>query len=508
MSSPGLPLGRLVRRMGRPSVAVALVVALAACGGGGADVSTTPVAAVQLSNTALTVRVNGEVPVSARVLDAGERELVGRPIFWSVRDPAVAQVNQSGVVRGLAPGTTEVSANVQGQSAVATVTVTARAVASIAVEPTSVQLTAGATATLTARAVDETGAPIGVSPSWSSGSPAVATVSSAGVVTAVGAGVTSITAAADGRSADVAVVVSAVPAASVRLTPTSETIALGATRQFVAVALDASGRQLEGRLVTWTSRAPGIVAVSSTGQATAVAPGTAVIVASIEGKAAEATVVVPAPPAGIARVDLTPSTATVAIGETVTLSATARSADGNVITGRAVAWSSGGPSVATVSSEGVVRGVGAGTAQILAEVGGVIGQATITVPASPTPPTPTPPTPTPPTPTPPTPTPPTPPPPPPTPPAPPRVGSVSVAPSIATVRSRGTPSGRQVALAVVVRDEEGRVLTNVPVTWSSSNSTVATVSADGLVVGVNEGVVTVTASAGGQSGRALITVTR
>ncbi len=57
-----------------------------------------------------------------------------------------------------------------------------------------------------------------------------------------------------------------------------------------------------------------------------------------------------------------------------------------------------------------------------------------------------------------------------------------------------------------VRDQNAGVMAGATVTWSSSDTSVATVNASGLVTGVGEGMATITASAGNVSGSAVVTV--
>ena len=82
------------------------------------------------------------------------------------------------------------------------------------------------------------------------------------------------------------------------------------------------------------------------------------------------------------------------------------------------------------------------------------------------------------------------------------VGSVTVSPSTANVSVGGA-----VQLAATLRDSAGYVLGGRPVTWSSDNASVATVSASGLVTGLSAGAATVTATSEGKSGTAAVTVT-
>jgi hypothetical protein len=81
------------------------------------------------------------------------------------------------------------------------------------------------------------------------------------------------------------------------------------------------------------------------------------------------------------------------------------------------------------------------------------------------------------------------------------VASVSVAPGTATLANAGTQQ-----LVATLKDASGNVLTGRTVSWASSNAAVAPVNAAGLVSGVAAGSVTITATSGGRSGTAAITV--
>lgn len=86
----------------------------------------------------------------------------------------------------------------------------------------------------------------------------------------------------------------------------------------------------------------------------------------------------PAPVASVTVAVALP-TATVFVGGTVQLSATPKDANGNVLTDRAVSWASTVPSVASVSTQGLVRGLAPGVATITATIEGRTGAAPITV---------------------------------------------------------------------------------------------------------------------------------
>ena len=84
----------------------------------------------------------------------------------------------------------------------------------------------------------------------------------------------------------------------------------------------------------------------------------------------------------ISSIFITPSAATVGVGQMVSLAAFATYSDGtqNQISGSSVGWTSSDPTIATVSSPGgSVTGVGIGTATITASSQGITGTATVTV---------------------------------------------------------------------------------------------------------------------------------
>jgi hypothetical protein len=82
------------------------------------------------------------------------------------------------------------------------------------------------------------------------------------------------------------------PVARVTVTLAMTSLATGSTTQATAVTADSLGTALTGRTVTWSSSAPTVATISSSGLVTAVAPGTASITATSEGKSGFATVTV------------------------------------------------------------------------------------------------------------------------------------------------------------------------------------------------------------------------
>jgi glucose/arabinose dehydrogenase len=97
------------------------------------------------------------------------------------------------------------------------------------------------------------------------------------------------------------------------------------------------------------------------------------------------------PPEPVASVTVTAPASVVGIGQTLQLTATALASDGTVLQDRVFEWASADESVATVSDEGLVTGVGEGEVQVTATVEDVGGSLVLTVPAPGEPPPPPPP---------------------------------------------------------------------------------------------------------------------
>jgi len=336
-------------------------------------------------------------------------------------------------------------------------------VASVTVTPGSCALVPGGSCTLTAATLDAAGVALSGRPvTWSAATPAVATVSAAGVVTAVAVGSTVITASAEGRSATATVTVTPVPVASVTLTPTSAALRVGGRQPFTATARDAGGTPLAGRPVTWSSSAAAVAVVDTAGTVSAVAPGAATITATIEGRTATAAVTVTAIP--VATVSVAPATPVVRVGASLPMTASARDSAGGVLTGRPVTWQSSTPAVASITAAGVVTGVAPGTATITATVEGRTATAVVTVERVP-------------------------------------VATVSITPASVTL-----VVDIMAQLAIVARDSAGAALADRPAAWSSSAPAVAQVNASGMLRGIAPGTATITAMVEGRTATATVRV--
>ena len=158
----------------------------------------------------------------------------------------------------------------------------------IVLTPSSETLDAiGQTSQLTAQVFDQNNALMaGAVVSWTSGDSAVATVSAAGLVTAVGNGSASISTRSDGASASIDVAVKQT-AYGIAIEPQMATLtAIGETVQLSATVLDRNEQPVAGVTVTWSSSDSGVATVDDEGLVTAFSSGDTRITASHSGLSA------------------------------------------------------------------------------------------------------------------------------------------------------------------------------------------------------------------------------
>jgi uncharacterized protein YjdB len=231
---------------------------------------------------------------------------------------------------------------------------------------------------LTATPLDASGNPLtGRTVTWSSSNAALAIVNNSGLVTGLAAGSVTITATSEGQGGSSSITVSQIPVASVTVTPNSTSVDEGNAVQLTAVLEDASGNQLFGRAVQWGTSDAGTATVNGSGLVSGVSVGTVTITATSGSQSGTATVSVTR--AAVDVVEVSPGSATMSPSGTLMLSAVTKDAAGNVLTGRAISWTSNSTGVATVTASGLVTAIANGSATITATSEGQTGTSVITV---------------------------------------------------------------------------------------------------------------------------------
>ena len=243
---------------------------------------------------------------------------------------------------------------------------------------------------------------------------------------------------------------------------TDELTALGQTIQLTAEVRDQNSSVMAGATVTWSSGSASVATVDGMGLVTAVGNGEATITASTGSASGSAVVTVMQ---SVVSVEVSPSADELtALGATVQLTAEAFDENGQAVAGAKFSWESSDVAVATVDAAGLLTAAGNGTATVTASAGSASGSAVVTVMQT--------------------------------------VASLEASPATHELTALGTT----VQLTAEAFDGNGHVVAGAEFSWESSDAAVATVDAGGLVTGVAEGVVTITASAGEAEGTAEITV--
>jgi uncharacterized protein YjdB len=424
------------------------------------NVAAVPVGSVAVSPTTVALFVGQSATLTPTVRDANGAIVTDRAVAWASSDRSVAMVSPSGAVTAVGPGTDTITAISEGKLASTVVTVSRVPVGALVIPSLGRVLRIGQTALLSDTVKDANGVVVtDRSVVWTSNNPAIATVSD-GVVTATAPGTATIVATSEGKSGSTVVTVTTVPVGSVTVTPAAGPFRVGQSAPLASIVKDSAGVVVTDRLVTWTSSDNTIARVSSAGLVTAVGPGAATITATSEGKSGSATVTVQVP---VAAIVLRPDSVAIDVGDHAALTATTKAADGGVLPGRAVTYRSGNEQIAIVSSVGDVIGRGYGTAMITATSEGVSATSRIVVQR--------------------------------------KVVSVDVSPTILVI-TRGVMT----PLHAVVKDASGTDISGRDTVWTSSDTSIATISSVGLLTAKKAGTVTITATVDGVSGSETIRV--
>ena len=339
-------------------------------------------------------------------------------------------------------------------------------VESVSLNKSEMTLTEGESETLAATVTPENAENKSIK--WSSNNEAVATVDANGTVTAKSAGTAVITATStNGKSASCTVKVEKkqIPVTEVRLSESTVGIVEGSTYKLTATVLPEN--TTDSKSVSWSSSNSEVATVDANGTVTAKRAGTAVITAtSTNGKTAGCTVTVEKKQIPVTEVRLSESTVGIVEGSTYKLTATVLPE--NTTDSKSVSWRSSNSEVATVDANGTVTAKRAGTAVITAtSTNGKTAGCTVTVSKKEIP-----------------------------------ITEISLDKSSATLTE-----GETTTLVATVLPEN--TTDSKSVSWSSSNSEVATVDANGTVTAKRAGTAVITAtSTNGKTAGCTVTVSK
>ncbi|MBN1648967.1 MAG: Ig-like domain-containing protein [Spirochaetales bacterium] len=283
-------------------------------------------------------------------------------VEWSSDNKPVADVSNNGTVTAYSAGTATITATSDdgGFSASCTVTVSLSTVAvtGVSLNKASTSIESGDSELLvvTISPANATNQSLG----WSSTDDSIASVSTAGLVTAGNTGTATITVTSDDGGFTDTCTVTVVPVAvtGVELNKESTSIFIGSTEQLTA---EISPTDAANQTVYWSTDDSDIATVSSTGFVTAEGAGTATITVTTDDGPYTDSCTVTVLPISVTGVELDPDSVTIYPGDTEQLSATVSPGDASDQT---VLWSSSDNAIAEVSSSGLITAISPGIADI------------------------------------------------------------------------------------------------------------------------------------------------
>ncbi|MEZ4415192.1 MAG: Ig-like domain-containing protein [Gemmatimonadota bacterium] len=268
----------------------------------------------------------------------------------------------------------------------------AKVIASVEITPGALDLEPGRRASLDAVAYDPFGNKISVDPRWSSANPAVATVSKTGEVVAVSVGTTEILAETKTMTATATVRVLQVGASRILVAGGNSQVGQVSTTlptSLAARVVDGQGRGVPGIRITWGVASGGgsLSARSSTTDQTGTARSSWTLggaagvqrVTAGGGGLTAVTFVAQATAAAARTVRVLPSVLSIQPGDEVPMQAQLLDGQGNPIYGTTFTWSSTNVGVARVGPKGTVDGISPGQSFVYAQAGSVRGLATVNV---------------------------------------------------------------------------------------------------------------------------------
>jgi len=420
----------------------------------------------------LTVPVNATTTVIGTAFDCDGNSIKGKTIKFSGTNPTVASVTDAGVIVGLTVGTAVITASANGKTADANVTVTPEKVSTVTVSPTTRTLRRSNSLQMSAVGKNNQGVVInGITFQWASSNSSLASVDNTGRVLALAPGAVTITATSDGQTGSSLLTITEVPIGSCTLTPSTQKITVTGQAAPALVLKDTANNVLSqtGRAITWSSDNNLVATVSTNGVITAIKAGTAIVTAADQTNPAISCITsVEVVLARIVSANISPVGAGLRLGAQRQYTVALLDSNSQAISpvGRTITWRNPTPSIAIVSTTGLVTptAIGAGKVAVLAE--GVVDTATFTVTRIP-------------------------------------VVKVELSPLQRTVVEGGTAQ-----FTATVTDSANNVVTDRLIEWQTSDITKGQVSTTGLVSTFAPGQITVTAISESRSGTATLIITQ
>ncbi|WP_299014116.1 Ig-like domain-containing protein [uncultured Photobacterium sp.] len=311
--------------------------------------------------------------------DGSHKNISENVIWFSSNQPVISLL--SNTVVGTCTGMTTVTAR-QGDivSNNLDVEVTDAVMTRLHVTPavTTINVGNGQQLTATATYSDATTADISDQVSWVSADSSVVTISSSGFLSSQSTGTTEVHANINGMiSNQVLVEVDDAAIVNIQITPLTLSLAKNNTTQLNALATYSDSRTANvSSMVSWSIEDSAITSVSDAGLVTGLKPGNTKISASLSDITSNA-VDIRVTDATITAIHIRPEALSVAKGNTIQLSAFATYSDDSIVDiSHLINWSSMDTGMATISTTGLLTGMGIGNTEVTASRDAVYSNAT------------------------------------------------------------------------------------------------------------------------------------
>ncbi|MGH9680584.1 MAG: Ig-like domain-containing protein, partial [Candidatus Acidiferrales bacterium] len=225
--------------------------------------------AVTPANPLISSGTTEQFTATGTYSDNTTQDLTGT-VAWTSTNTAVATIGSSGLANAVGGGTATIQATLGAVTGSTGLTVTTASLASIAVTPANPSIAKGLTQQFTATGTysDNSTRNLTSSVTWTSGTTTTATITNAGLASALATGTTTIQAKSGAIDGSTVLTVTPPTLVSIAVTPANSSVLTGATLQYTATGIysDNSSQNLTGS-VTWTSTAPTVATISSAGLA-------------------------------------------------------------------------------------------------------------------------------------------------------------------------------------------------------------------------------------------------
>lgn len=333
-----------------------------------------PLTGITLDQTTLALEKNQSATLKVKYTPEDTTD--SKTVKWESRNPAVATVDQNGKVTALKDGSATIKATVGKFTAECTVTVKRVPLTGISLDKTTLELSKGQSSESLKVIYNPANTTDDKTVTWTSANENIATVKD-GVVTAKAVGETKITATVGTHKAECTVNVNA-KLTGIKVTPDKVTVEKGQTANLNVAYLPAD--TTDKKAVTWKSENENVATVDANGVVTAVASGTTKIVATATANDKITAVCEVKVPIHTESIVLNKTEIKDLLkGKTEKLEVSF--VPNNTEDSREVRWTSSDPSVATVDANGTVKALKEGEATITAETvaGGHKASCTVTV---------------------------------------------------------------------------------------------------------------------------------